>query len=109
MSLSDESAANATNGKHPPTPFNIDGLLGMQCEYGSDGSITIHQRAYAEKLVERFLPNGPVGRASANPLPFSDNLPRLVIEALDGSTAAEPAYPEPVSYTHLTLPTTPYV
>ena len=25
MSLSDESAANATNGKHPPTPFNIDG------------------------------------------------------------------------------------
>ena len=25
MNLSDESAANATNGKHPPTPFNIDG------------------------------------------------------------------------------------
>ena len=25
MSLSDESAVNATNGKHPPTPFNIDG------------------------------------------------------------------------------------
>ena len=72
----------------------MDDLLGMQCEYGSDGSITIHQRAYAEKLVERFLPKGPVGRASANPLPFSDNLPRLVIEALDGSTAAEPAYPE---------------
>ena len=71
----------------------MDDLLGMECRRDADGSITLHQTKYVHKLLERFAPNIS-SKSSVSPLPFSEDLPRLVLEALDGSSASEPAYPE---------------
>ena len=67
-------------------------LLGIDCDRMPDGSILLHQGRYIRKLLSRFAPNGPEHKRSS--VPYSADLPRLVIEALEGSTALEPAYPD---------------
>ena len=57
-------------------------LLGMECEPQDDGSIKIHQTKYIEKLLARYLPNGPSARAKPDCLPFSDKIHDLVDAAL---------------------------
>ena len=66
-------------------------LLGIDCDRAADGSILLHQSAYVRKMLTRFAPDGPKHKRCSTP--YSANLPRLVIEALEGSTAAEPAHP----------------
>ncbi len=38
----------------------MEDLLGIEVQYNKDGSIKLHQTKYIEKLVEKFLPGGPL-------------------------------------------------
>ena len=67
-------------------------LLAMDCDRMADGSILIHQERYVRKLLSRFAPNGPKHKRCS--VPYTNDLPRLVIEALEKSTSDAPAYPE---------------
>ena len=69
----------------------MDDLLGMQVRRNPDGSITIHQQACIEKMIQRFYPEGVPRSAGDGVLPFSSKLTEHMTEAL----AAEggPLYP----------------
>ena len=67
-------------------------LLAMDCKRLPDGSITLNQGGYVRKLLTRFAPDGPKHKRCA--VPCSADLPRLVIEALEKSSATAPAHPE---------------
>ena len=67
-------------------------LLGIDCDRRPDGSILLNQGKYIQKMLAKFAPNGPVHKRCA--VPYSSNLPRLVIEALENSTADAPSHPE---------------
>jgi hypothetical protein len=56
-------------------------LLGIQVRYNADGSITLHQEAYIDKLVERFLPGGVPPSLQGTSLPYSRNLDKHVSDA----------------------------
>ena len=69
-------------------------LLGIEIDYRADGSIKLHQKAYIDKVVKRFLPNGPLPKAQRNSLPYSSDFLLHVNEAL---VQTETEYPELVS------------
>ena len=69
-------------------------LFGIDCERSHDGSIRLHQGKYIRKLLARFSPDGPKHKRCS--VPYSGDLPRLVIEALEKSTADSPAHPDPI-------------
>jgi hypothetical protein len=54
----------------------MEDLLGIEIEYLADGSIKLHQEKYIKKIVERFLPDGPLPNVQAKSLPYSDNFLR---------------------------------
>jgi hypothetical protein len=56
-------------------------LLGIQVRHNADGSITLHQEAYIDKLVERFLPGGVPPSLQGTSLPYSRNLDKHVSDA----------------------------
>ena len=66
-------------------------LLGIECDYRADGSILLHQGGYVRKMLSRFASDGPKHKRCS--VPYSADLPRLVIEALESSTASEPSHP----------------
>ena len=66
-------------------------LLGINCDRMENGSILLHQGGYVRKMLSRFAPDGPKHKRCS--VPYSADLPRLVIEALEGSTAVAPAHP----------------
>ena len=51
-------------------------LLGIEIRYNDDGSITLHQQTYIEKLVKEFLPYGPSTGIKGN-VPYSQNLDKI--------------------------------
>ena len=55
-------------------------LLGIEIKYNDDGSITLHQQTYIEKLVGEFLPNGAPNGIKAN-VPYSQNLDKVTLHA----------------------------
>ena len=57
-------------------------LLGMECERLPGGKIKLHQTKFIEKLLAKYLPDGPPRRVAASCLPYSAGLPALVEEAL---------------------------
>ena len=62
-------------------------LLGIEVDYLADGSIKLHQESYVNKLVERFLPDGPLPCVQRDGLPYSkDFLPNVVDALAQGST-----------------------
>ena len=67
-------------------------LLGIDCDRQEDGSILLHQGRYIKKLLSRFAPDGPKHKRCS--VPYTSDLPRLVIEAFEGSSADAPAYPQ---------------
>ena len=67
-------------------------LLGIDCDKQPDGSILLHQGRYIRKMLSNYSPDGPKHKRCS--VPYSADLPRLVIEAYEGSTADSPAYPE---------------
>ena len=67
-------------------------LLGIDCDKQPDGSILLHQDKYIRTMLSRFAPDGPVHKRCS--VPYSADLPRLVIEAFEGSSADAPSHPE---------------
>ena len=67
-------------------------LLGIDCDKQPDGSILLHQDRYIRTMLSRFAPDGPVHKRCS--IPYSADLPRLVIEAFEGSSADAPSHPE---------------
>jgi len=69
-------------------------LLGMECEYLPNKSIKIHQEKYVNKLLARYLPQGPPTRTKANCLPYSDQIHDLIESALLAKEEHGVQYPE---------------
>ena len=70
----------------------MEDLLGIEVDYNGDGSITLHQRRYIEKLVSRFLTKEQANKAqSKTAVPYSEDFLSHVNESLS-QTEAE--YPE---------------
>ena len=67
-------------------------LLGIDCDKQPDGSILLHQGRYVRKMLSNYAPDGPKHKRCS--VPYSADLPRLVIEAYEGSSSDSPAYPE---------------
>ena len=51
-------------------------ILGIEVKYNGDGSITLHQQTYIDKLVSEFLPNGAPTGIKGN-VPYSQNLDKI--------------------------------
>ena len=60
----------------------MEDLLGIEVDYLPDGAIKLHQTSYVRKLVERFLPDGPVAKVQYNSLPYSPDFMQHVADAL---------------------------
>ena len=72
----------------------MEDLLGIECNTNSDGSITPHQNKYINSMINRFFTPEERGSLKKVSTPYTSNLAQLVIEALEGSTASEPGYPD---------------
>jgi hypothetical protein len=72
----------------------MEDLLGIECTSNPDGSITLHQTKYINSMINRFFTPDEREKFKKTSTPYTTNLAQLVIEALEGSTASEPAYPE---------------
>ena len=72
----------------------MEDLLGIECTTNLDGSITLHQSKYINSMINRFFTTKERDGLKKVSTPYTSNLAQLVIEALDGSTASQPAYPE---------------
>ena len=68
-----------------------------EIDYLDDGSIKLHQTKYVEKIVERFLPNGPSSKVQRNSLPYSSEFLHHVNNAI---SQREPMHPELVRGLH---------
>ena len=68
----------------------MDDLLGMEIDYNADGSVTLHQRKYVEKVVQRFLPDGPSSNVQRNSLPYSPLFLVRINEALSQESCDHP-------------------
>ena len=57
----------------------MDDLLGIEIKYNSDGSITLHQQTYIEKVVAEFLPDGAprTPRGIKGNTPYSQYLDKI--------------------------------
>ena len=74
----------------------MEDLLGIEVEYNDDGSIKLHQRKYIEKVIERFLPNGPLTKAQGNSLPYSSDFLVHVNDALSRDSVDYPELVQPM-------------
>ena len=72
----------------------MEDLLGIECNTNPDGPITLHQNKYINSMINRFFTPEERGSFKKVSTPYTSNLAQLVIEALEGSTASEPGYPE---------------
>ena len=57
----------------------------------TEDSVEAAQRKYIEKVVERFLPHGPLPKAQRNSLPYSDS---FLVSINDALSRADVEYPE---------------
>ena len=74
----------------------MEDLLAIQARTNANGSITLHQEKYIDKLLERFAPER-MTRVQANSTPYSPEIQRHVREATDSSPGGGPTpppYPE---------------
>jgi len=60
----------------------MEDLLGIEVERFSDGSIKLHQTKYINKVIERFLPNGPSSHVQRNSMPYSSLFETRMKDAL---------------------------
>ena len=74
----------------------MEDLLGIEVEYNADGSIKLHQRKYIEKVVERFLPDGPLNKAQRNSLPYSADFLVNINDALSRDSIDYPELVKPM-------------
>ena len=69
----------------------MEDLLGIEVDYLNDGAIKLHQTTYVRKMVERFLPNGPLAGTQRNSLPYSSDFLKHVADALSGDPCTDPS------------------
>jgi hypothetical protein len=74
----------------------MEDLLGIDVDYLEDGSIKLHQTRYIEKIVERFLPDGPTSKAQRDSLPYSGDFLSHVNAALSQSSVEYPELVRPL-------------
>jgi hypothetical protein len=60
----------------------MEDLLGIEVDYLADGAIKLHQTSYVKKLVERFLPHGPLEKVQRGSLPYSSDFLKHIADAL---------------------------
>jgi len=60
----------------------MEDLLGIEVDYLADGAIKLHQTSYIKKLVERFLPHGPLEKVQRGSLPYSSDFLKHIADAL---------------------------
>ena len=72
----------------------MEDLLGIECTSNSDESITLHQTKYINSMLNRFFTEKERSGLKKASTPYTTNLAQSVIEALEGSTADNPAHPE---------------
>ena len=60
----------------------MEDLLGIEVDYLADGAIKLHQTSYVNKLVERFLPHGPLEKVQRGSLPYSSDFLKHIADAL---------------------------
>lgn len=63
--------------------YRMEDLLAIQARYNEDGSVTLHQTKYIEKLLNKFMPDGCGNKVQRNSLPYSEDLVDKVLRALD--------------------------
>ena len=63
-------------------------VVNIQIQPNKDGSVTIHQKAYIEKLAETYL--GDLATRTQYKNPAHGDLPKLVEQAVEAATAASP-------------------
>ena len=68
-------------------------LLGIQARFNQDGSVTLHQEEYIDKMTERFYPDGIPPKVKNTCLPFSGSLRENVIAALTNEGRREDGSP----------------
>ena len=73
----------------------MDDLLGIEVRRNANGSITLHQQRYIEKVVARFLPDGPSPRIQGNTLPYSKGFVERINDALSQGSAEHPELVRP--------------
>ena len=73
----------------------VEDLLGIEVDYNADGSITLHQRRYIAKLVERFLPDGVSSRVQGSTLPYTKQLSEHIAAALSRPAGDNPELLKP--------------
>jgi hypothetical protein len=74
----------------------MEDLLGIEVEYNDDGSIKLHQRKYIEKIVSRFLPDGPLPKAQRNSMPYSSDFLTHVNDCLSRASIDYPELVKPM-------------
>jgi len=67
----------------------MEDLLGIEVDYNGDGSITLHQRKYIEKITSRFLPDGPISAVQRNSLPYSKDFLEHIESALSQASVED--------------------
>ena len=68
----------------------MDDLLGVEIDYLPDGAIKLHQTSYVDKIVKRFMPDGPLSKAQRNSLPYSQEFLVHISDALSRETVEHP-------------------
>ena len=61
--------------------------LGIVVDYNGDGSVKLHQRKYIEKLIEGFMPDGPLSKAQGNSPRSTDGGPTMQSGSHDAGLA----------------------
>ena len=69
----------------------MEDLLGIEVDYLTDGAIKLHQTSYVKKLIERFLPHGPLEKVQRGSLPYSSDFLKHIADAL---SLPPESYPE---------------
>ena len=68
----------------------MEDLLGIEVDYLPDGSIKLHQTAYVRKVVDRFMPDGPLSKSQRNSLPYSQEFLVHINDALSQESVEHP-------------------
>lgn len=68
----------------------MEDLLAIQVRYNDDGSITLHQAKYIDKLAAKYQPKSVDASVQRASLPYSADVVQCVLDAVD---ADSPAYP----------------
>lgn len=69
----------------------MEDLLAIQARYNDDGSVTLHQTKYVEKLLSKYLPHGCKSHMQRNSPPHSEDLVEKVLRALDQPPDVRPS------------------